>query len=163
MTSRSTSSDQMSFHFGDADSAQSERTSQAETRCRFCRKPFEVPEWYLKKGVTLHFCSSECRDAWTQETPSFEVKLSKRAGHRGANWQTQAQKARQRDSFTCQVCGVTEEELGRQLDVHHKIPYRSFKSNVEANKLEHLLSVCPACHAHLEAQLQRELPLFRKA
>ena len=162
MTSRTTSSDQMSFHFGEADSGRSRRTSQAEAPCRHCRKSFPVPEWYLDQGVALHFCSSECRDAWTQETPSFEVKLDKRVGHRGANWQTQALKARQRDEFSCQVCGITEEELGRQLDVHHKIPYRSFKSNVEANKLEHLLALCSACHARLEARLQKELPRFRK-
>ncbi|MBI2505585.1 MAG: HNH endonuclease [Candidatus Latescibacteria bacterium] len=58
---------------------------------------------------------------------------------------------------------MTEEELGRQLDVHHKIPYANFKSNLEANKLEHLTSVCPACHTKLEAQLRRELPLFRQS
>jgi 5-methylcytosine-specific restriction endonuclease McrA len=159
----STSTDQMSFHFGADDPARENRRPRAQARCHYCREVFQVPEWYLEEGVELHFCSPVCRDAWTRETPSFEVKLSKGAGHRGANWQIQAPKARQRDGFTCQVCGVSEEELGRQLDVHHKIPYRSFKSNVEANKLEHLISVCPSCHARLEAQLQTELPLFRKS
>lgn len=162
MTSRPTSSDQMSFHFGDGEADQSRSPSRAEVSCRHCRKSYPVPEWYLDRGIVLHFCSSECRDAWTRETPSFDVKLEKRVGHRGANWQSQALKARQRDEFSCQVCGITEEELGRHLDVHHKIPYRSFKSNVEANKLEHLLAVCPACHARLEARLQKDLPLFRK-
>jgi DEAD/DEAH box helicase domain-containing protein len=53
--------------------------------------------------------------------------------------------------------------LGRQLDVHHLIPYTSFKSNLEANKLENLVSLCPACHPKLEARLRRELPLFRQS
>ena len=94
--------------------------------------------------------------------PSFAVELGGRPGRRGANWEIQARQARQRDGFRCQACGVTEEELGRQLDVHHKIPFSSFKSNLEANKLEHLVSLCPACHTKLEAQLRRELPLFRQ-
>jgi len=68
--------------------------------------------------------------------------------------------ARQRDAYTCRVCGVTEEELGHRLAVHHTIPYRGFRSNVEANKLEHLICVCPACHQQVEAQVRRELPLF---
>ena len=71
-------------------------------------------------------------------------------------------KARERDAFTCRICGVTEEELGYRLDVHHTIPFRGFRSNVEANKLEHLICVCPACHQQLEAQVRRELPLFNQ-
>ena len=162
MKSRSTSTEQMSLHFGEAFSAQGRQQSQVEVRCRQCRKPVQVPEWYPEERLSLYFCNAGCRDAWSRETPSLEVKLTRPSGHRGANWQIQAQKARQRDGFTCQICGVSEEELGRQMDVHHKIPYRSFQSNVEANKLEHLLSVCPPCHARLEAELQEELPLFRK-
>ena len=112
--------------------------------------------------MTLHFCNAQCRRNWAEEMPSFEVKLDGRPGRRGANWEVQARQARQRDGFRCQECGLSEEELGRQLDVHHKIPYSSFKSNLEANKLENLISVCPACHVKLEAQLRRDLPLFRQ-
>ena len=103
------------------------------------------------------------RRRWTEETPSFEVKLEGREpGHRGADWSIQSRRARERDQFCCQVCGIDEKDLGRQLDVHHKIPYSSFKSNLEANKLENLISVCPSCHTRAEAQLRRDLPLFRK-
>ncbi len=129
-------------------------------RCEHCRKPIPVPAW--AQQVELRFCSPQCRRAWAEEAPSLAVSLDGRPGYRGANWEEQARQARQRDGFRCRLCGVSEEELGRQLDVHHQIPYSSFKSNLEANKLENLISVCPACHPKLEAQLRRDLPLFRQ-
>lgn len=156
----SASSDQMGFDFGER-SAPAADGEQVATRCVHCRQKIAVPAWYAAQ-TELHFCDASCRQAWTEAEPSFAVQLGKASRRRGANWELQASKARQRDGFTCQACGVSEEELGRQLDVHHKIPYRSFASNVEANKLEHLVSVCPSCHAKLEAELRRELPLFKK-
>lgn len=113
------------------------------------------------KQVSLHFCSPRCRQSWAEELPSLEVRLDGRPGRRGANWELQAGLARERDQFRCQECGITEEILGRQLDVHHKIPFASFRSSVDANQLDNLVSVCPACHVKVEARLRRELPLFR--
>lgn len=155
MSARRAAEEQLHLHFDRASGSGEE----APGRCGHCRKPIQLPAWAGQ--VALHFCSSQCRRAWAEATPSFEVKLDGRPGHRGANWDEQALQARQRDGFRCQVCGVSEEELGRQLDVHHQIPYASFKSNIEANRLENLISLCPSCHPKLESQLRRELPLFR--
>lgn len=160
MSSRRTPDEQLGLPLGELDPAAGK--SEIEALCSFCHKQIDLPLWIDTQVVSLCFCSAECRRAWAEEMPSFEVRLGGRPGRRGANWEIQARQARQRDGFRCQECGVTEEELGRQLDVHHKIPYASFKSNLEANKLEHLVSVCPACHAKLEAQLRRDLPLFRQ-
>ena len=128
--------------------------------CAQCGHSVEVPDWLRGRGLSLHYCGPECREKWIREFPSSEVDLMPRSRSRGGNWNIQSMKARERDSFTCRACGVGEEELGSRLDVHHTIPYRNFRSNLEANKLEHLVSVCPACHSQLEAQLRRELPLF---
>ena len=157
------SSDQMGFDFSQPFQSFEEGKAPVERACTHCKAALQVPDWYARKGPQLHFCSAGCRQAWIEEHPSFEVTLEKRYRRRGANWEIQSGQARKRDGYSCQKCGITEKELGRQLDVHHKIPFRSFKSNVEANKLEHLISVCPACHAKLEAQLRAELPLFRKS
>ncbi len=135
---------------------------QVTANCAHCRQEIEVPAWYRAR-TRLHFCDASCRQAWTDAEPSFAVRLGTTPKQRGANWEIQARQARERDGFSCRVCGISEEDLGRQLDVHHKIPYRSFSSNVEANKLEHLIAVCPSCHAKLEAELRRELPLFKKS
>ena len=152
--------DQMGFDFGDGSAGRFDGET-LEQRCVSCRKVLRVPSWYAKV-VQLHFCDDTCRKEWVDQQPDFKPKLGQHSRRRGANWEIQAKLARERDAFACQVCGVTEEELGRQLDVHHKIPYRSFKSNIEANRLENLVSVCPSCHSRLEAQLRRELPLFGK-
>ena len=166
MASRSKSpdepvSDQMGLGFADPGRKRGAR-AQEQANCRHCGKAFEVPEFTAGDSIELRFCSPACRQQWAAETPTFEVRVGQRQGHRGGNWKVQAEKARKRDGYACRVCGVSEEELGRRLDVHHKIPYASFRSNVEANKLENLISVCPACHNRLEAEVRRDLPLFRK-
>ncbi len=161
MSSRRTSNEQLGLPLGNPDSTTGGKV-EPKAFCSFCQSQIDLPTWCDTLEVSLRFCSPQCRRAWTEEMPSFAVELGGRPGRRGANWEIQARQARQRDGFRCQACGVTEEELGRQLDVHHKIPFSSFKSNLEANKLEHLVSLCPACHTKLEAQLRRELPLFRQ-
>ena len=67
----------------------------------------------------------------------------------GPNWTQQRAAARERDNYTCQNCGLREE--GRAHDVHHKIPFRAFERWSEANRLENLVTLCPACHRRAEA------------
>jgi 5-methylcytosine-specific restriction endonuclease McrA len=70
----------------------------------------------------------------------------------GDNWLKQRDLARARDEFVCRMCGVSEGELPRELDVHHKIPFRSFgvAGYKEANKLSNLVSLCRPCHTTIE-------------
>jgi 5-methylcytosine-specific restriction endonuclease McrA len=161
MHSQSTSGEQLQLDFGATRSCRGSGQGRVERTCAQCKRTVEVPEWFAQEGIDLHFCSAACRQVWLDEAPPVAVKPGKKYRPRGANWELQSRRARERDAFTCQVCGVTEEALGRQLDVHHRIPFHSFRSNVEANKLEHLISVCPSCHVKLETALRQELPLFR--
>ncbi|WP_106497166.1 HNH endonuclease [Lentibacillus sp. Marseille-P4043] len=66
----------------------------------------------------------------------------------GPNWRSQRKKARIRDNFTCQDCGLTEKEYGKELSVHHIIPFREFKGDwEEANRLSNLVCLCEhPCH-----------------
>jgi DEAD/DEAH box helicase domain-containing protein len=66
----------------------------------------------------------------------------------GPNWLRQRNQARQRDQFTCQVCGALEQGTAHQ--VHHKRPFRTFNSFIEANQLDNLITLCPACHQRAE-------------
>jgi len=137
-----------------------ERTSST-VRCRHCRQTISLPEWVYGLDVRLHYCDERCRQAWIESEPDFSVRLDESGRRRrGANWEVQARSARERDQFRCTSCGVTEEQLGGRMHVHHRIPFRRFRSNVEANKLEHLISVCPSCHQKEEAEVRRQLPLF---
>jgi len=161
MSSRRIASEQLGLPLGE-NPPPIETRSQRTAHCRFCHIEIDLPSWVDPQAVNLLFCRPECRRAWAEQTPSLRVCLDGRLGRRGANWELQSALARQRDGFRCRECGISEEELGRQLDVHHLIPFSSFRSSVDANQLENLVGVCPSCHNRLEARLRRELPLFRQ-
>jgi DEAD/DEAH box helicase domain-containing protein len=74
----------------------------------------------------------------------------------GPNWAAQRQRARERDGFRCRLCGRTEE--GREHDVHHMRPFRTFDyragrnaNYIMANALPNLITLCPDCHRRVEA------------
>ncbi|MCS7060852.1 MAG: DEAD/DEAH box helicase [Anaerolineae bacterium] len=74
----------------------------------------------------------------------------------GPSWPKQREAARARDGYRCVICSAPERP-GRQHDVHHKKPFRSFgyvrgenERHFEANQLDNLITVCPACHARIE-------------
>ncbi|TDL77612.1 HNH endonuclease [Rhodococcus qingshengii] len=66
----------------------------------------------------------------------------------GPNWLHQRRLARKRDQFTCQDCGSTEKDYGKELSVHHIIPFRKFNGDWEnANVLNNLVCLCEyPCH-----------------
>ena len=70
----------------------------------------------------------------------------------GPTWAVQRDRARTRDGYQCQVCGIAEQ--GRAHDVHHKIPFRVFSTPNEANQLINLITLCPACHHRVESAVR---------
>ena len=70
----------------------------------------------------------------------------------GPNWPMQRKLALLRDARTCQVCGALEKD--QPLHVHHKIPFRNFASYAQANHLENLVTLCPACHRQAETSVK---------
>lgn len=78
----------------------------------------------------------------------------------GPNWETQRQLVRVRDHFRCTQCGAVE-PAGREHDVHHLTPFRTFgyvrgmnDHYLLANRLENLVLVCRTCHRRLEAAVR---------
>ena len=67
----------------------------------------------------------------------------------GPNWKIMRNQARARDGYICQVCGIKEKE--KEHDVHHKTPFRIYKSFEQANVLENLITLCPTCHRKAES------------
>jgi DEAD/DEAH box helicase domain-containing protein len=70
----------------------------------------------------------------------------------GAGWAALTRLVRTRDEFRCQMCGMVEKD--RAHDVHHKTPFRSFASPEQANRLENLTTLCPACHKRAESAVR---------
>jgi DEAD/DEAH box helicase domain-containing protein len=70
----------------------------------------------------------------------------------GPEWTRIRDRVRARDKYQCQVCGALE--TTRQYDVHHKVPFRSFSSIEEANRLENLITLCRTCHQKVEQNVR---------
>jgi HNH endonuclease len=125
-----------------------------ETSCDNCGKSFMKQTRDLKK--TKHsFCGVICFGKWLSNNIIGEAHPNWNGGrlpYYGPNWRQQRRNARARDNYTCQKCGITEKKLGKNLDVHHKKPFRKFgiKKYKEANALENLISLCNVCHTTVE-------------
>ncbi len=70
----------------------------------------------------------------------------------GPNWMVQRERARVRDNFQCQICGI--QEINRSHHVHHKSPFRTYQSYEIANQLENLVTLCPSCHSKAESAVR---------
>jgi DEAD/DEAH box helicase domain-containing protein len=76
----------------------------------------------------------------------------------GPGWTQLKDSVRLRDGYRCQVCGLPEDD--RQHDVHHKVPFRTFKTRdgtpdpSQANRLDNLVTLCHACHRRAETSIR---------
>ncbi len=66
------------------------------------------------------------------------------------------QKVRERDNFTCLICGKSEKSLKRELDVHH-IDYDKDNCN-----LNNLISLCSHCHARTNYNRRSWIKFFSR-
>jgi len=71
---------------------------------------------------------------------------------RPGEW-SQKEKARRRDQCRCQKCGADYRAYGRDPDVHHIMPERAYDEDEDTSdldNLENLITLCRACHKHVE-------------
>jgi hypothetical protein len=128
------------------------RPTREDRTCEICGKVFTAKPAEIKEGHG-RFCSRQCFGAWCSAVRVGEDHPSWKGGgseYYGSNWQTQRRAARRRDGNTCQRCGVTSEQTGKSMDVHHIKRFRSFESSKEANQLSNLVCLCHTCHSIVE-------------
>jgi HNH endonuclease len=106
------------------------------------------------------FCSTLCHDAWREKHQVGQNCPNWRGGKAreyGWSWPNAKRKVKKRDSQTCQECGITREDYGKALEVHHKIPFREFglERHLEGNNPSNLITVCNRCHWRLEKAYRR--------
>ncbi|MBX3015289.1 MAG: DEAD/DEAH box helicase [Caldilineaceae bacterium] len=100
---------------------------------------------------------------WLGVLPQTQIQLAQQGqwfdslNNYGPNWQEQRRRVRVRDHYRCTQCGAPEPP-GRQHDVHHLVPFRTFgyvpgfnDHYQAANRLENLVLVCRPCHRRLES------------
>ena len=137
--------------------------SRIEIRhCKLCGSPFKA-----QKSENKSFCGKLCQYKWRSLNFRAEGSPLWKGGshphYKGPNWDKQAQKARGKAQCRCQVCGDSETQLGRKLDVHHIRPFQCFTSWKQANALRNLVALCHSCHVTLEQQTDyfpRHIPLL---
>lgn len=123
--------------------------------CPQCQQSFEVKH---SQSTRRRFCSKVCHTQWQRANShliSGKNNFNYKGGHQpyyGPSWLPQRRKVRQRDNYTCQGCGISETELGRELDVHHIKPFRDFgvENHEQANKVSNLICYCNICHLKAE-------------
>jgi 5-methylcytosine-specific restriction endonuclease McrA len=122
--------------------------------CDVCRKPTWVMPNRAKREQLKYYCSINCSNI------GFSIYSSERnigfiqTGNKkyyGGNWLTQRRRARERDGFRCQECGIDEREYGQELSVHHIKPFVYFETYEDANHLDNLLSLCEPCHRKIHS------------
>lgn len=77
----------------------------------------------------------------------------------GSEWYRFAEKARKRDDYECQRCGINQSEYNQEhgvaLDVHHVKAVDTFRHPRKAHTLDNLVTLCRPCHTTVERQTER--------
>ena len=103
-----------------------------------------------KDGLYCKTCVNDSNIDWGND--NLEPFEGDGSSDYGSTWRKARSRARNRDNYTCQKCGVSEEEyhLNQALDVHHIIPLSEFENTTEAHQLDNLVTLCRKCHHTIE-------------
>lgn len=121
--------------------------NKIKTTCGYCGKEIEViPSRFYENKYC--YCNTKCMAEHYAQIYTGENSPTWNGGkyHYKGNWLHQAKLCRERDNNICQICGKTIDENGKNMDVHHIKPYKSFENPEEANQLDNLVSLCHCCH-----------------
>lgn len=133
----------------------SSKPKRITLQCGYCGKPIEVIASRAAKNKYC-YCDMDCMSKHYAEIYSGENSPAWKGGkghHYIGNFFHQRNEARKRDNYTCQLCGVTEEEFEKQMSAHHIKPYREFEDKEEANQLDNLVCLCESCHRFVHSNL----------
>ncbi|WP_299085299.1 HNH endonuclease [uncultured Paraglaciecola sp.] len=148
--------------------------------CLNCGCCFSAIKWFKGRNKATRVagaktCSHRCNIEWIKRNPERKKKISNAfqgkkhpnwqggssrgvdGGYRGPGWAAIAEKARKRDGYVCQDCGITQEAHGKALEVHHKIPFNQYQGgNTKANRMSNLTTLCKSCHTTADWKWRRE-------
>lgn len=125
---------------------------QKTRECYVCGEPVTRHPSNHSGSVTL--CGDRCRRRWLSDTFTGEGHPNWKGGGNGPygkGWASARRQTLQRDGYACVMCGKSKEELGRNPDVHHIVPVRTFVETPGAEKTDahaprNLVTLCVACH-----------------
>lgn len=130
------------------------RYSRRTVKCENCESPISRTE-SERNLYNKNFCDRNCYGEWRSKTqtgsdnPNYIDGCSKGELYKGS-WSKNRKIALKRDNYRCQVCGKSKAEIGRNPDVHHIIPIRTFENLEKGHRTENLICLCPECHYEVE-------------
>lgn len=136
--------------------------NRIEVNCTNCDTPIEKKPSVI---TNWNFCNVQCMAEFYEESGAFTGEkngawLGGKMTYYGPNWLSQRRRARERDNYCCQECGITEKEYGRELSVHHKKRFKLFFGDwFQANQIDNLESLCEPCH---KSRHQKDYKEFMK-
>jgi 5-methylcytosine-specific restriction endonuclease McrA len=119
--------------------------------CAVCKATVER---YPSNVNEVTVCGEKCRTEWLSEEFTESVHPNWKGGGNGSygkGWNAVRRRALERDGYECVVCSKSEEEIGRNPDVHHILPVRQFVASddhgkADAHYLDNVVSLCVDCH-----------------
>lgn len=118
--------------------------------CDWCEEPIERRPSCINDH---NFCSKSCQYSWLSDYYEGEGHpnwVESYPSQYSNGWWSVKKKALERDKHKCQLCGKTKEEIGREPDVHHIKPVRSFEDQEDAHRTTNVVCLCPGCHRDVE-------------
>lgn len=128
--------------------------------CAQCQSSLSVFDYKALQQDHL-FCDRECyatwlvrerrqNDVWVESDNPNWRNGSNQEDRYGQGWPRARNRALLRDEYTCQRCGATSADLGRNPDVHHVEPVRTYDDPAKAHSLDNLVCLCRDCHLEVE-------------
>lgn len=120
-----------------------------ELSCNWCGKKIKVNEYYIMR-YKFHFCSRECQRKFHSVFIQKENNPNWRGGKTYEPYSPDFNKVlkkyiKERDSYTCQLCGITLEELKR-IGVYHNLYVHHIDMDKNNNSPYNLVTLCDRCH-----------------
>lgn len=93
-------------------------------------------------------------DRTGENNPSWKGGHDK---YRGESWTNSRGKVYERAKGICEhpKCDKSEDLIGKELDVHHIVPFRYYESHEKANDVDNLIVLCPEHHKEEESRIWR--------
>jgi hypothetical protein len=125
----------------------------AIVNCAWCDAELERRPCKLDRSEKFFCGDGDCEGKYKSKHVTGEYHPNWKGGYveyYGSNWNRQRRKALARDNYECQVCGDGKDKLGRNPDVHHIVPVKTFENREAANVLGNLITLCRTHHERAE-------------
>jgi len=128
-------------------------------KCSNCGVETEKLQQHIERADN-NFCKADCHYDWLRENAPagpehHQYEPNSTSRYYGPNWKAQRKKARERDAYICQRCGMSDsahkDTYDCELNVHHITPWDEFDDPNKRNALTNLITLCARCHRKIES------------